>query len=242
MPSDAESAAVARELRTAAVPGKDVILSRFFKTGPGEYAEGDRFLGVVVPEIRKVAARHGDASRETILTLLSSPFHEERLAGLLIMVRQYANGDTIRRQWLFDTYLSHTGRINNWDLVDLTAPRIVGEHLKNGNRDILRTLALSVSVWERRIAMLSTFQYIYAGDSRDALEIARMLVADRHDLIHKAVGWMLREVGKRCSLAEERTFLDEFAGVMPRTMLRYAIERFPDPLKRHYMDARARAL
>ncbi len=233
----AEFEIIRSELRSFSDPDKATFLAGFFKTGRGEYGEGDRFLGIVVPKIRKVAKTHLQASRKDISKLLSSTFHEERLAALLILVEQYRRGDEQTRKGIFDLYLASTAQINNWDLVDLTAQHIVGEYLSGRDRSLLTKLALSKNLWERRISILSTFCFIRQGESDEALRIAELLLQDSHDLIHKAVGWMLREVGNRCSLAKERKFLDRHAAVMPRTMLRYAIERFPVDLKSHYMQA-----
>ncbi len=230
-----ESTAIRRKLRSLSDPGKAKVLARFFKTGRGEYGEGDRFLGVAVPDIRKIAKSHREAARKDVLKLLYSVYHEERLMALLILVEQYRRGDASRKKAVFDLYLSNTGCINNWDLVDLTAPHIVGSYLFGRETSVLTELALSTYLWERRIAMLSTHYFIRQGDSSEALRIAELLVHDSHDLIHKAVGWMLREVGKRCSIKSECRFLDSYASVMPRTMLRYAIERFPERLKSKYM-------
>lgn len=215
-----ESTAIRRELRSLSDPDKAKILSRFFKTGRGEYGEGDRFLGVAVPDIRKIVKPCRDAPRKEVLKLLRSAYHEERLAALLILVEQYRRGDASRKGSIYSLYLSNTGYINNWDLVDLTAPHIVGAHLFGKSTSVLTELALSEYLWDRRIAMLSTHYFIRQGDSREALRIAELLVHDSHDLIHKAVGWMLREVGKRCSVKSECIFLDSYASVMPRTMLR----------------------
>ncbi len=230
-----EAALIHSELLQFSDPEKAVILARFFKTGKGEYGEGDRFLGVVVPHIRKVVKNHRDTSKKDVKKLLGSPYHEERLAALLILVEQYRRGNESRKKAIFDLYMANTCCINSWDLVDLTAPHIVGEYLFERDRSVLSILAKSASIWERRIAILSTHYFIRKGESRETLRIAEMLLHDSHDLIHKAVGWMLREVGKRCSLQSECVFLDKFAGVMPRTMLRYAIERFPKRLKASYM-------
>jgi 3-methyladenine DNA glycosylase AlkD len=230
------------ELRSLSDPEKAKFLAGFFKTGPGEYGEGDRFLGVVVPKIRKVARKHLQASRKEIRKLLSSAFHEERLTALLILVEQYRRGDEQTQKGIFDLYLAGTAKINNWDLVDLTAQHIVGEHLSGRDRSVLTKLALSKNLWERRISILSTFCYIRQGESDETLRIAELLMQDSHDLIHKAVGWMLREVGNRCSFAKECEFLDRHAVEMPRTMLRYAIERFPAELRSRYMQKRGQAL
>jgi 3-methyladenine DNA glycosylase AlkD len=226
------------ELRSLADPAKARVLARFFKTGPGNYGEGDRFYGVVVPKIRGIVRAHRNASRGEVRKLLRSKFHEERLAALLILVNQYQSADEAQKGEIYDLYLAATAHINNWDLVDLTAQHIVGAHLDGKDTSVLTRLAASPSIWERRIAMLSTYCFIRKDDSREALRIAELLLHDPHDLIHKAVGWMLREVGKRCSLEEERRFLDAYAAVMPRTMLRYAIERLPDGLRLHYLKQR----
>lgn len=227
--------AIRRELQSLSDPAKAAILARFFKTGRGEYGEGDRFLGVVVPKIRKVVGAHWHLVGKDVLELLHSPYHEERLAALLILVEQFRRGTQSRKKEIFDLYLASTPYINNWDLVDLTAPQIVGERLYGRSRLLLSRLALSKNVWERRIAIVATNYFIRQGESRETLRIARLLLGDSHHLIHKAVGWMLREVGKRCSIDDECRFLEKHAAVMPRTMLRYAIERFTEDLKKRYM-------
>jgi 3-methyladenine DNA glycosylase AlkD len=232
-----EFEAISSELRALSDPEKANFLPRFFKTGPGEYGEGDIFLGVVVPNVRKVAKTHKKASKKDITKLLSSAYHEDRLAALLIMIEQYRCGDEQTKKNIFDLYLASTSRINNWDLVDLSAQHIVGDYLLERRRSVLTKLARSIDLWERRIAILSTYCFIRRGESEETLRIAELLLRDSHDLIHKAVGWMLREVGNRCSLAEECKFLDKHASTMPRTMLRYAIERFPPALKSRYMRA-----
>jgi 3-methyladenine DNA glycosylase AlkD len=233
---DMSAKTISAALKAMADPEKAKFLPRFFKTGPGEYGEGDRFLGVVVPKIRKLVKTCLQESDDEILKLLHSPYHEERLAALLIMVEQYRRGDAARKQVIYDQYLANTAHINNWDLVDLSALYIVGAHLDGRNSSVLTTLALSESLWDRRIAMLATFYFIRQGKSDEALRIAELLLHDRHDLMHKAVGWMLREVGKRGSMERECEFLNRHAAVMPRTMLRYAIERFPENLRKKYMN------
>lgn len=207
----------------------------FFKTGPGEYGEGDVFIGVTVPEQRKVAAKYKDLPLLEIKQLLRSKEHEYRLTALFILVKQFKHGDEKKQRQIFDLYLKNTKWINNWDLVDSSAPYIVGGFLKNRPRAMLYDLAKSNSLWERRIAMLSTLAFIVDGDPRDALKIAKLLLKDEHDLIHKAVGWMLREVGKRCKLEDELIFLDKHYRKMPRTMLRYAIERLEQNSRDFYM-------
>jgi 3-methyladenine DNA glycosylase AlkD len=230
-----EAASIRSELQSLSDPAKALILMRFFKTGPGDYGEGDRFLGVVVPHIRKVVKSWRNAPDKEIVKLLHSAFHEERLTALLILVEQYKQGDAFRKKVIYDLYLVNTAYINNWDLVDLTAHHIIGDYLFGKDTSVLTKLALSKDLWERRIAMLSTYHFIRKGDSREALRIAEILLHDSHDLIHKAVGWMLREVGKRCSVESECKFLEAHAAVMPRTMLRYAIEHFPEKLRSKYM-------
>ncbi|NLT66328.1 MAG: DNA alkylation repair protein [Acidobacteria bacterium] len=229
------------ELRTAADPARARFLARFFKTGPGEYAEGDLFLGITVPAVRKISRKHRQAPEQDVVQLLASPYHEERLLALLILVEQYRRGDPSRKQAIFELYLSCISRVNNWDLVDITAQHIIGSHLYGKDTSILTRLARSENLWERRIAMLSTYYFIRRGEADEALRIAGMLVNDSHDLIHKAVGWMLREVGKRCSVGIECRFLDRHVASMPRTMLRYAIELFPENLKAHYLSRKEAA-
>jgi 3-methyladenine DNA glycosylase AlkD len=217
---------IRRELEDLADQKRAESSKWFFKTGPGEYAEGDIFIGVPVPAIRTLASRYRDLDRDPTLALLRSGIHEERALALIILIHQFEKGSPQTRQEIFDLYLENTASINNWDLVDLSAKWIVGGYLREKPKDILYKLARSSSLWERRIAVLATFQYINEGDSDDALRIAEVLLPDRHDLIQKAVGWMLREVGKRCSEEVEEGFLRRHYGQMGRTALRYAIERF----------------
>jgi 3-methyladenine DNA glycosylase AlkD len=206
----------------------------FFKTGPGEYGEGDVFIGIKVPALRKLSAEFADAALKTLKALLRSKVHEERTLALMILVRQFARGDEKLRERIYDFYLEHARFINNWDLVDGSAPYIVGPFLWKRECKPLYVLAKSASLWEKRIAILSTFYFIRENDFADALKISEILLADRHDLIHKAVGWMLREIGKR-DLAVEEAFLKTHYRKMPRTMLRYAIERFPESQRRKYL-------
>jgi 3-methyladenine DNA glycosylase AlkD len=226
---------VRRDLKKAARPERAKSNAWFFKTGPGEYGADDRFLGVTVPQLRTIAREYRDMPLTYVAKLLRSPWHEERLLALLIMVGQYARADKPARQVIHRLYLRNTKSINNWDLVDSSAAQIVGAHLEEGDRRLLRRLARSQSLWERRIAMIATYHYIRRRDFKDALIIAGLLRRDEHDLIHKAVGWMLREIGKRDRSAEER-FLRKHARTMPRTMLRYAIETFPQPLRQRYLS------
>lgn len=221
-------------LRELADPGDAKTLQWFFKTGPGEYGEGDVFAGIRVPKLRKMAKGFGMAGEQVLCGLLASKIHEERLLALLILVRQFEKGVEADRRRIYRLYLENTGRINNWDLVDLSAPNILGGYLKERSRRPLYRLVRSKSLWERRMAMLATFTFIRAGEFEDALAIADLLMRDEEDLIHKAVGWMLREVGKRDEAVLEG-FLKPRCGVMPRTMLRYAIERFPEAKRQGYL-------
>jgi len=225
------------ELRFAANKEKARSLGRFFKTGKGEYGYGDKFLGVMVPKQRLLVKKYWhDISLDEVCQLLQSKFHEERLTALLILVRKFEKGDDKTRQKIFRLYLNNTQRINNWDLVDLSTPNIVGAYLQNKNRKIIYKLAKSKNLWERRISVLATFAFIKDGDAKDALKIAELLLADQHDLIHKAVGWMLREIGKRCSQEIEEEFLRKHHKIMPRTMLRYAIEHFGLQNREYYLS------
>ncbi|HYP29706.1 MAG TPA: DNA alkylation repair protein [Blastocatellia bacterium] len=210
------------------------VLQRFFKTGPGEYGEGDLFLGITIPELRKLAKQYRSVRLEEVLSLLTSRYHEERVLALLMMIDAYSKGDEAAKERIYRLYLKNTRFINNWDLVDLSAPRIVGDFLLTRSREPLYTLARSESLWERRIAIMSTFQFIKKSDYFDSLKISEMLLKDTEDLIHKAVGWMLREIGKS-DLPVEENFLREHYRLMPRTMLRYAIERFPEPKRQMYL-------
>ncbi len=226
---------IKNDLRLYASTDKAKILMRFFKTGVGQYGEGDKFLGVVVPDIRIVVKQYRDTSIDTMVGLLHSPFHEERMTGLLLMVHRFTHAGEAERKQIYTLYLSNTKYINNWDLVDLTAPHIVGGYLYGKDLSILVALAQSKSLWERRIAIIATFHFIYKGETKPTMDIATLLLHDKHDLIHKAVGWMLREVGKRCSERTLCDFLDMHRATMPRTMLRYAIERLDKEKRQLYM-------
>ncbi|HWQ52372.1 MAG TPA: DNA alkylation repair protein [Bryobacteraceae bacterium] len=225
-------------LRRLANPAKAAALQRFFKTGKGQYGEGDVFLGVMVPDQRRVARECSALGLDGAAELLASPIHEERLTALLILVNQFAKAAPPERKRIYDFYLRHRGRVNNWDLVDLSAPQIVGPC---ATLAVLEKLARSRTLWDRRIGMVATFYGIREGEPAAALRIAEILVEDEHDLIHKAAGWMLREVGKRCGAAPLEGFLDRHADHMPRTMLRYAIERMPEEQRRVYLGAGASA-
>ena len=211
------------------------FLQRFFKTGPGQYGEGDIFLGIRVPAVRKLTKEYKDISLKEASTLLKSPYHEIRLFALIILVNTFDRGDEISQKKIYDLYLSNTRYINNWDLVDISAPKIVGVYLLNKKKEPLYQLAKSKSLWERRIAMLSTFCFIRNDQFADALKLAEILLRDQEDLIHKATGWMLREVGKRNTDIAEN-FLKTHCRIMPRTMLRYAIERLSPAKRKMYLD------
>jgi len=234
--------AILRELKTdlreLANPQKAKAFSRFFKTGKGQYGEGDIFLGIMVPQQLRVAKKYIDLPLNDIKTLLSSRTHECRLVALLILVAQYQKAGPAAKEQIAGFYLENSLHINNWDLVDLSAPNILGEHLYQRDAAVLYRLAVSENVWERRIAFMATFAFIKKDRFRETLQNAELLLHDKHDLIHKASGWMLREVGKR-DLPTEEIFLENYAYIMPRTMLRYAIEKC-DETKRRYWLARRR--
>lgn len=224
-----------KQLKSFSSPAKAKASAWFFKTGPGQYGEGDVFIGVTVPEIRKTIKVFSTLSLSDTQKLLHSKEHEFRLAALLILVKKFEKGDEKLKKKIYELYLKNVKWINNWDLVDLSAPNIVGEYLTTRSRTILTKLAFSKSLWEKRIAVLATYAFIKRKESKNTFHIAEILMDDPHDLIHKSVGWMLREVGKRCSESEELTFLDKYYSIMPRTMLRYAIERLDKKHQAKYM-------
>jgi 3-methyladenine DNA glycosylase AlkD len=222
------------ELQALADPAHAAVSQRFFKTGPGEYGHGDRFIGVRVPLLRKLAKRCNNGSTKNAERLLSSPIHEERMLALLILMQLYRKGNEVTREHIYTLYLGNTAHINNWDLVDVSAPAVVGDYLWERGRAPLYELVRSTDLWERRIAVLATFHFIRGGQFHDTLRLCGILLDDPHELLHKASGWMLREVGKRDREAEE-IFLRRHYRQMPRTMLRYAIEKFPEPLRQGYL-------
>lgn len=226
------------ELKKSGNPVKSKNSAWFFKTGQGQYGEADIFIGVTMPEQRKLIKQYLHLSLKEVKQLLHSPEHECRMCALLILVAQYKKGTEKERENIYTLYLQNTKWINNWDLVDASAEHITGPWLedKKEKMKVLSNLAKSKSLWERRIAMLSTFNYIKKGNAKESLQIAKILLKDEHDLIHKAVGWMLREVGKRCSVLEEEIFLKQHYNNMPRTMLRYAIEHFPEEKRKAYLS------
>ena len=225
---------IVQDIEAFANPEKVDVYQRFFKTGKGEYGEGDIFLGLTVPQQRKVAVKHKEVALSEVLKLLKSKIHEHRLVALLILVAKFQKADKKEQKVIADYYLKNTKYVNNWDLVDLSAPKILGAYLEDKDRKVLYKLAKSKSLWEKRIAILSTFHFIYYNDFKDALNIAELLLHDDHDLIHKAVGWMLREIGKRDQPTEEK-FLKPHYKTMPRTMLRYSIEKFDEKKRKFYM-------
>ncbi|MFA6462269.1 MAG: DNA alkylation repair protein [Candidatus Woesearchaeota archaeon] len=214
---------------------KAKLLQRFFKTGKGEYGEGDLFLGITMPQQRIVAKKYfKEISLEEVEQLLHGKYHEERMTALIILTYKFAKASKEEQEKIYQLYLKNTKYINNWDLVDVTTPRIVGEYLLDKDHSILYTLAQSKDLWEKRISVLATFTFIREHQFEDALKIAEMLLSDKHDLIHKAVGWMLREIGKRDQKVEEE-FLKKHYKNMPRTMLRYAIEKFEEEKRQSYL-------
>ncbi len=213
---------------------KATILKRFFKTGKDQYGEGDKFRGIKVPEIRKLSKKYKDISLSDTKNLLNSKFHEDRLLALFILVLKYQKGDEALKEKIYKLYLANLKYVNNWDLVDLSAEHIIGATLANKDRKLLIKMAKSKVLWERRVAVLSTFNFVKKGEYDQTLQIAEILLRDDEDLIHKAVGWMLREIGKRNIKAEEK-FLKKYYKIMPRTMLRYAIEKFPESRRQAYL-------
>jgi 3-methyladenine DNA glycosylase AlkD len=227
-----------KDLKENSDKEKAKILQGFFKTGKGEYGEGDIFLGITVPKQREIAKKHTDRfNSKKIIQLLNTKIHEKRLIALLMLIEKYKKtNDEKMKEKIFNFYLKNSKNVNNWDLVDLSAPNIVGDFLleKPRKRKILYKLAKSQNLWERRISILATFTFIKNNDFSDSLKIAEILLKDKHDLIHKAVGWMLRELGKR-NQEKEEVFLKKYYKDMPRTMLRYSIERFPEKKRKAYL-------
>ena len=229
------ASSIEKHLLSIRQPDRVKVLQGYFKTGPGEYGEGDRFLGLSVPTVRTLAREYRALPLGEVVELLASEWHEARLLALLLMVDQYGRGEDAVRKAIYDTYLANTHRINNWDLVDSSAAQIVGAHLFERARSPLRKLAKSELIWDRRIAIIATAYFIKRDDFEETLAIAEMLLGDGEDLIHKAVGWMLREVGNRDVATEEEFLLAHYRN-MPRTALRYAIEKFPPEKRRAYLQ------
>lgn len=222
------------EIKKHGDPQKAEFLKRFFKTGIGQYGENDVFLGLTVPKQRIIAKKYIQLSLADLEKLLESRFHEYRLIALLILMQKYKKSDPSGKKKIANFYLKNTKYINNWDLVDLSAKNILGDYYLNGDKSVVYKLARSGNLWEKRIAVLTCFRFISENEYDDALKIAEMLLKDKHDLIHKAVGWMLREIGKR-DIDVEIRFLDKFAETMPRTMLRYSIERLAQSQRKFYL-------
>ena len=226
---------IRKELENLGSSAEAKNLMRFFKTGPGEYGEGDLFRGIRVPVIRKLVKKYKNTTLQSAEELLSSPFHEDRLFALLMLVDKYQNAaDDKSRRAIYTLYINNMRFINNWDLVDLSAHHVAGAYLRNRSKSPLTRLAKSKILWERRIAVISTYHYIKNGEFGETLRIADILLSDTEDLIHKAVGWMLREVGNR-DLSVEEEYLKPRYNIMPRTMLRYAIEKFPAQKRKAYL-------
>lgn len=221
-------------LQSMADPDKAVFLQRFFKTGKGEYAEGDVFIGISVPEQRKIAKEYKTLDLNDVGILLKSKIHEERLVALLILLEKFKKADEKFRKKIFTFYLRNRKFINNWDLVDLSAEKIPGQYLLTRDKSVIYKLVKSANIWDRRIGVMATFRFIKNKQYATTLRVSRILLKDKHDLIHKAVGWMLREIGKRDQKTEE-IFLRKYYRIMPRTMLRYAIEKFPDNKRKFYL-------
>lgn len=228
-----------KDLRKFERPEKAKFLKRFFKTGKGEYAEGDFFLGLMTDETKDVAKKYINLGFSDLAKLLSSKIHEERVVALMILSRRFDKANSLERKEIYDFYLKNLDGVNNWDLVDGSAANIIGRYLfeSKASREFLFDYAKSENLWKRRIAMMSTFFYIKQNDFKDALRIAEILLNDKHDLIHKAVGWMLREIGNR-DLKTEETFLKTYYRKMPRTMLRYAIEKFSEEKRKKYLESK----
>ncbi len=225
-----------KTIRLLAHPKKAMHASRFFKTGKGEYGEGDVFLGLTVPESRTIAKQYRDLSLSDIEILLQSKYHEERLVALIILVERFRSGNSRERKIIFDFYSAHLDRVNNWDLVDISADKIVGAYLFGKSTRQLNRWIRSDILWERRVAMVASFWFIKEGNATLSFHLAEQLLNDKEDLMHKAAGWMLREAGKRVSKIALVKFLEKNARKMPRTMLRYAIEHFPAPERRRFLS------
>jgi len=232
---------VKAELQKSANLQDAQFLQRFFKTGEGQYGAGDVFIGVRMGPNRAAAKKFRNLPLNEIQKLLDSKVHEHRMTGLIILTLQYPKADEADKQKIYDFYLSNVykGRVNNWDLIDVTSPRVIGEHLVGKAHNILVELARSDDLWQRRVGIISSFTFVARGDPGTSLELAEILLHDEHDLIQKAVGWMLREIGKRCDRAILLDFLDKHSHEMPRTMLRYSIEHLPPEQRAHYMSQKS---
>lgn len=223
------------DIKKIADPKRAAASQRYFKTGKGEYGEGDIFIGLNNPQMHMLMKKYKHLSLSEIQELLNSKIHEERFIGTDILAEQYIKGPDEDKKKFYEFYLKNAKKMNNWDLVDSSAPYISGPYLLNKPRDTLYKLVVSENLWERRIAIMSTFAFIKNKEYKDTFKIAEILLNDKHDLIHKAVGWMLREVGNKCGIEIEEQFLKKHYKKMPRTMLRYAIEKFPEELRQRYL-------
>jgi 3-methyladenine DNA glycosylase AlkD len=230
-------AMIVKNLEALSNPGAALFAQRFFKTGPGEYGEGDLFRGIRIPVLRKLSRTLDGTPLPEVILLLASVFHEDRLLALLMLIRRYERGDESTREQVYHLYLANTRFINNWDLVDVSAEHIVGSYLLHRPRTPLYLLAGSKTLWDRRISITATFHFIRRGEFHDTLALAETLLSDREELLHKATGWMLREVGKR-NLGALEDFLLQHYRRMPRVMLRYALERFPEERRQDYLKGR----
>jgi len=228
---------IRKEILKQKNPLQAINLQRFFKTGKGEYGEGDIFYGIKVPEQRIIAKQFSDLSLDDLKILITSKVHEERLIAVFILVEQFKKGDDKKQKIIYDFYLKNRKGINNWDLVDLSAPKIVGAYLIDKEKDLLYKFAHSKDLWKKRISIISTQAFIREHFFEDTLDISEILLNDKHDLIHKAVGWMLREIGN-LDLEIEEEFLKKYYKTMPRTMLRYAIEKFPEKKRKSYLEGK----
>lgn len=225
---------IRKEILKQKNPSQAIILQRFFKTGKGEYGEGDVFYGIKVPVQKTIAKQFKNLSLVDLKILFNSKVHEERLISAFILVEQFQKADEKKQKTIYNFYIKNRKGINNWDLVDLSAPKIVGQYLVDKDKSLLYKFARSKNLWEKRIAILSTFTFLRQHWFEHTLKISKILLNDKHDLIHKAVGWMLREVGNR-DLQTEEEFLKKYYKTMPRTMLRYAIEKYPEPKRKAYI-------
>jgi 3-methyladenine DNA glycosylase AlkD len=231
---NSKAAKLESELKSLADSKRAELSQRYFKTGPGEYGEGDVFLGISVPVQRTIARKYYDLELSDLKGLLRNSIHEFRLTSLFILGHIYKKSEHKRKKSIINFYLSNRKYINNWDLVDSSAPYILGDYLIDKPKKILLDLAKSENIWDRRIAVLATFAFITNNEFSWTIKLAKLLLKDKHDLMHKAVGWMLRETGKR-DFKVLKNFLDKYAGSMPRTMLRYAVEKIPEERRKYYM-------
>lgn len=224
-----------KELKSFANNDRRKVSQRYFKTGPGEYGEGDVFLGVAVPDVRRVAKKFKEMESGEVEKLLQSRIHEERQAALAILIHQFEKGNAEKQMEVYELYIRNRGGVNNWDLVDMSAPKIVGAYLWKRSRSPLREMIKSENIWDRRIAIMATLYFIVHGEAKETFLLVKKVFGDKEDLIHKAAGWMLREAGSRVSLRQEKEFLDKYVHVMPRVMLRYAIEKMTPAERQRYL-------